>query len=303
MRFGRKGRVAGALVVLWFGGTALAVEPSGSPYQGIVDRNVFGLKPPPPPPSPEDNKPPPRKITLQGITTLLGKKLVLMKVAVPPSKPGAKPEEVPLTLTVGQKQEDVEVMEIHEEEPKWVKVNNSGTVTDLNFKDNGVNLATLAPPAPMPGQPGVPPRPGMGVPPPGMPPATTPTYNPAQGLYQRSIPRTSRGGPSYPAGATPMTQYQAVPAVPGTATTVTTPNMPGGVSLSGLGAPASTIQPAKNWPPETAMTPEEAAIMEAAYTMKYQKEIQAGSMPSIPGSNPILDAENPPQQQKIPSRF
>ena len=39
------------------------------------------------------------------------------------------------------------------------EVNNAGTLTDLNFKDNGVNLATLAPPAPLPGQPGAPPRP------------------------------------------------------------------------------------------------------------------------------------------------
>jgi len=75
------------------------------------------------------------------------------------------------------------------------------------------------------------------------------------------------------------------------------------VALNGLGAPASAIQPLKNWPPEIPMTPEEAAIQEAAYTLKYQKQIQAGTMPSIPGDNPILDLANPPQQQTPPSRF
>ena len=297
-----KGCIAGALGVLWVVSPALATDSGASPYAGIVDRNVFALKPPPPPPRPEDNKPPPPKITLQGITTLLGKKLVLMKVMVPGSKPGAKSEEVPLTLTVGQKQEDVEVLEIHEDEPKWVKVNNSGTITNLNFKDNGVNLASAAAPA-------GPPRPGVGVPPPptGTPPAY-PSYHPPASPYQHSVPHTrpmnSAGGSTYnPAVAAPNV-YTAMPTSPGinTAGTPTT-STPGPVALNGLGAPASQITKSQNWPPETPMTPEQAAIMEAAYTMKYQKEIQAGSMPSIPGSNPILDSGNTPAPQNSQSRF
>ena len=78
----------------------------------------------------------------------------------------------------------------------------------------------------------------------------------------------------------------------------------GAVTLNGLGAPASPIQQSRNWPPETPMTPEQSAIMEAAYTMKYQQQIQAGTMPSIPGNNPILGNGNTQQpQQKVPSRF
>ena len=103
------------------------------------------------------------------------------------------------------------------------------------------------------------------------------------------------GGTAYNQGA-PPSAYSALPTY---APTVPTP---GTVALNGLGAPASTIQPSKNWPPETPMTPEQAAIMEAAYTMKYQKQIHAGTMPSIPGENPILNGENPPQQ-KPQSRF
>jgi hypothetical protein len=299
MRNGITVCITGTLMVLGGVGAAIPAEQSGSAYHSIVDRNVFGLKAPPPPPDPEATKPPPSKITLQGITTLLGRKLVLMKVMVPGNKPGAKSEEVPLTLTVGQKQEDVEVLEIHEEEPKWVKVNNSGVIVSLNFKDNGVNLATAAPPPP----PGVQPRPGMAIPPPPGAQPAFPTYTPQPTYQPRTIPRTrgvsSTGGPSYPPPVAPQSYYSAVPNASG----VASPNTAGAVALNGLGAPASAVQPSKNWPPEVALTPEQSAIMEAAYTMKYQKQIQAGSMPSIPGSNPILDGANPQQQQMPPSRF
>src|SRR5258706_2929258 len=40
-----------------------ATDAQGNPYQAIVGRNVFSLKPPPPPPNPEDlikNVPPPQ---------------------------------------------------------------------------------------------------------------------------------------------------------------------------------------------------------------------------------------------------
>jgi hypothetical protein len=64
------------------------------------------------------------------------------------------------------------------------------------------------------------------------------------------------------------------------------------------GQPASQITTANRWPPETPMSPEQAAIMEAAYRMKYQKEIQAGTMPSVPGDNPLTDNDNNNQQQQ-----
>ena len=50
----------------------MAAESSGSPYQRIVDRNIFGLKPPPPPESHDPPAPPPPRITLTGIFTILG---------------------------------------------------------------------------------------------------------------------------------------------------------------------------------------------------------------------------------------
>lgn len=309
------GCIAGALA-LWAAANALAVESGESPYQRIVVRNVFGLKDPPPPPRPEDNKPPPPKITLQGITTILGNKRVLMKVSMPP-KPGVKPEEQSFILAAGQRDGDIEVLEI-DEKAGTVKVNNFGTITNLNFKDNGVVMAS----APAPGVPGPGVRPGVpgGVPPPpglpGVVPATggSPQYQPRTVPMNR-IPRTSPAGASgrySTASGTPQTSaytavpmpqtygYGAAPVVTAPATTTT----PGGtVALGGLGAPASPIKQQQNWPPETPMTPEQAAIMEAAYSMKYQKEISEGLMPPIPGGNPILDADNAAGQNKPPSNF
>ena len=60
------------------GARAVVSEAAGNPYQGITERNIFGLKPPPPPTSPESqNKLPTPKIKLTGITTILGRKQVL----------------------------------------------------------------------------------------------------------------------------------------------------------------------------------------------------------------------------------
>ena len=129
---------------------------SGSPYLGIIERNVFGLKAPPPPPDPEANKPPPPKIFLQGITTILGNKRVLLKMQMPP-KPGEQPKgEQGFILAEGQRDGEIEVLEIDAKAGK-VKVKNFGQIVDLDFEKDGVK--TAAAPAP-----GGPPKPGGFVP-------------------------------------------------------------------------------------------------------------------------------------------
>src|SRR5690349_24775865 len=106
--------LAGSVVVS-IAAQAVTSETQDNPYQSIVDRNVFALKPPPPPPDPEATKPPPVKITLTGITTILGNKRALMKAPAPPGKPGepAK-QEMSYILTVGQREGDIEVLDIDE---------------------------------------------------------------------------------------------------------------------------------------------------------------------------------------------
>jgi hypothetical protein len=150
---------------------AVTSESSGSPYLGIVERNVFGLKPPPPPPDPEASKPPPPRIFLQGITTFGGVKRALFKAQMPP-KAGEPPKgEQSFILAEGQRDGDMEVVAIDANPPGSVKVSAFSTIITLDFEHNGIKMTAAAP------VPGGPPRLGVGVPPPGAPGANpfTPT--------------------------------------------------------------------------------------------------------------------------------
>ena len=126
-------------VFLWFSGgfllvsAALGLTPNSfaSPYQGIVDRNVFGLKPMPPAVRPEDIKPPAPDLNLTGITTILGNKRALLKV---PAKPPKQKEESYI-LTEGQSEGDIEVLTI-DEVAGTVKVMNHGVAQTLDFSIN-----------------------------------------------------------------------------------------------------------------------------------------------------------------------
>ena len=51
-----------ATLALVSGARAATADAPGNPYQAIVDRNVFGLKPPEAPPDPALQKPPPPKM-------------------------------------------------------------------------------------------------------------------------------------------------------------------------------------------------------------------------------------------------
>src|SRR5437899_4284234 len=98
-------------ILLSAGAYAIAAD-SLSPYQGIVDRNVFALKaPPPPPPPPEPPKPPVPNITLTGIMKGLGKTRALME-AVLPVKPPEQPKKSFFTLGEGERDGEIEVLKI-----------------------------------------------------------------------------------------------------------------------------------------------------------------------------------------------
>src|SRR5882724_11471586 len=144
----------GRAVVCILAGLLLCTEArsmgadSANPYQGIVDRNVFGLKPPPAPPRPEDNKPPAPKITLTGITTILGNKRALMNVAMP-AKPPESAKQKSFILAEGQRDGDIEVLEI-DETSGTVKVDDFGTIMVLDINKDGAKLpASPIAPAPI----------------------------------------------------------------------------------------------------------------------------------------------------------
>jgi len=208
------------------GAAASAVNPvpSASPYDGIVDRNVFGLKPPPPPPDPEATKTPPAKITLTGIIggTILGNKRALMKTPAPQGKPGEQPKgEQSYILTIGQREGDIEVLDI-DEKAGSVKVNNAGAVLTLTFEKDGAKLPATPPP-PVPGAPPGAPVPGAipAVPNPAVPQPANPGFSlPTRAI--RTVPSpgvVNPAGGNYGAGlaptmGTPVANYGATPALP-----------------------------------------------------------------------------------------
>lgn len=128
----------------------------GNPYASVVARNIFGLNPPPPVdpnPPPVD---PPVKITPNGIMSIFGELQVLFK-ALKPGPPGKPPVEDDYTLSVGERQDDIEVVKI-DEQAGIVTFNNHGTVQDLPLVPAKAGSA----PAPVaggnPAMPGIPAR-------------------------------------------------------------------------------------------------------------------------------------------------
>src|SRR5436190_7649458 len=134
-------------MILCVGASAI-VNDSANPYQGIVDRNVFGLKPAR---SITENISPPVKdpppITLTGITTILKTKRALLNVQSP-----GKPIQS-FILAEGQREGDIEVVEI-DAKAGSIKVNYAGTTVPLNFEKNGPKLIASSPGTALPGAAG-----------------------------------------------------------------------------------------------------------------------------------------------------
>jgi hypothetical protein len=254
--------------------TAMAVG-TDNPYETIVARNVFGLRSPPPPPDPEANKPPLPKLSLTGIVTFGGAKRALLKTAAGPPKPGQpanKPESY--IIEVGQRQDDIEVLAI-DEKAGVVKVNYGGTVTDLDFENDGIK----APPAPAPA-PGARPRPGV-VP---LPPTKTVTAVPRPAGAHSAVPtpfptRTMRTGST----ATPYTPQGAYVGGGRPAVNV------GGATLNLAGGSQSRNPVAERQAALPQRSMEENLLMLEANRLKHQQEIKAGLYPPLP-RHPAMEA-------------
>jgi hypothetical protein len=109
-----------------------------SPYTVVGARNVFSLVSPPPTQAEPASTPaaPPVKITLTGITDILGQWQVLFKVAEPPGK------EDSYILTEGQSQDDIAVVKI-DEKTGSVTFNNHGLVQEIPLA-NAAAFSTAA---------------------------------------------------------------------------------------------------------------------------------------------------------------
>ncbi|MEK7707912.1 MAG: hypothetical protein AAB380_07950, partial [Verrucomicrobiota bacterium] len=101
----------------------VTTDGPGNPYQGVVVRNVFALKPAPDPAAVKPPEPEPPKIIPQGIMSVFGRQQVLFKTMMPGSKPGEPPRETAMVLSVGERAGEIEVVAIDE---------NAGTITFNN---------------------------------------------------------------------------------------------------------------------------------------------------------------------------
>jgi hypothetical protein len=155
---------AGLLVLLTFPAAALT---SDNPYAAIITRNAFALNPP----APVTNAPagpviPPSDIEFRGLSTLLGRPQALINVKSKP-KPPETPKDRSLVMDIGQREGEVELLEINMGEGS-VKLRNQGTIVTMNLKDNSpkpqaaAGLPTVAPAAA--GLPGGVPVPAIGRP-------------------------------------------------------------------------------------------------------------------------------------------
>ena len=258
-----------AAFVLCTAANAATSDSTGSPYQGVVERNVFGLKPPPSPPDPEATKPPPPKIFLQGITTFGGIKRALLKAQMP-AKPGEPPkaDQSSFILAEGQRDGDIEVLEIDAKEGT-VKVNDFGTITTLDFEHNGIKTPTAAP------GPGAAPQPGGGLALPGAKP-----FGPAGGGAQPiptirpmrlPLPASAAAAPAS-GGATPMSASG-------------TPSLAlGGTSVPLYGSTPAQAQPQPQAaaPPTSQLSAEEQFLMVEAERERMKQLGLDKKFPPIP---------------------
>ncbi len=157
---------------------ATPAEMTPGQYQAIPERNVFGLRPPPAQAAPTNPPAALPKITLTGITTILGNKRALMKVLPAGLKPAEANKEQSLILTEGQREGEVEVLQI-DERVGSVRVNNSGTVMTLTFEKDGAKLPATPAPAAVPSAPNA--LPGVTAPNP-YAPAYSGRKTPARGV-------------------------------------------------------------------------------------------------------------------------
>jgi len=183
-------------------------ERPANDYSEVPEQNLFGLKPPQ---AIQQSAPAPQlpKIVLTGITTILGNKRALMKTqpaAGKPGQPGQQEKEHSVILTEGQREGDIEVLQI-DENAGSVKVNNSGTVMTLTFEKDDAKLPPTPAAPPLPGA--TPPVAG------GVPVITTnqavlnPALSNAPGMHP--LPTRNFRMPALPAAATP-THTGPVPA-------------------------------------------------------------------------------------------
>lgn len=139
------------------GCAGMAAVGDANPYAVVWERNIFHLNPEPPPPAAPTPKPP--ELPKVMLTGFVGKGHTMkILLAVVPKDP--KEATAYLCLEPGQKEHNVELVNIHAQKQE-VEIINSGTPETLSVESNSYAAAAIAPaPAPR-AQAGVHRMPGM----------------------------------------------------------------------------------------------------------------------------------------------
>src|SRR5262245_59358532 len=125
----------GSIVVI--GSTVNSLSESGvNPYQAIVERNAFALKPLPPPQAetpPQAPPPPLAKVTLTGITSLFGPSSKRALLEIVEQEPGKAVTSRKPILREGERDGEIEVLSI-DVEKNIVRIPNGTVDTNISFE-------------------------------------------------------------------------------------------------------------------------------------------------------------------------
>ena len=256
-----------------------------NPYQSIVERNSFGLKPPPAP-APVENTAPvqeQKKIMVTGIFREHGVQKACLAVV---DTSNGQPKNTYLTLATGEKDAGIEVTEINDKDES-VRIKHGFTPMLLTFKDNSFKTSSGGPaPIMLPGMPG-----GL---PGGMPRPAVPVA-PAGFTTAQAAPAgfTAAPNPNFPgnvAGTFGVPTSNGMTPEMAARYGVSQPGIPpasGGVSMSigGNGVQATTI-PTRNVRTQTAPAVQAGGDPAVQYlNMAVQKQLaerQGSAMPPLP---------------------
>ncbi len=230
-------------------------------YGNISKRNLFGLKDPAPVPAATNPPTVLPKLSLTGITTILGRKQALIRAQLL-AEAGQPAREESYVLTEGQRDGKLEVLQIDEKAGN-VSVNNSGTVLTLNIDRDSPKLvsapaATAAPGAQL--APGIP-RPTGGT--------NASVYAPGTTAIQHTLPTRTYHPPGLNATSASNGTAVAAPATSG---------------LPAVPPPAVTA-------PEAELTPEAQTIL-----MEVERERNKNN-PNYP---PFPTTPLTPPQRTVP---
>lgn len=302
------GFLSGAILA---GSAALTcADVKDNPYQVIVTRNAFALKPPPPPAptTPPEPPPSPVEVLLTGISTLSGQPKVLLQVTDKGPGKGGKTEYFP-PLPEGDKQGRIEVVRIDAEKGLAVIKIDENEKT-LTFEKDSPKPSGGAP---APGASAAPTPPGIPVPrPAGIPPTPAAAATTLGGSGGGGV-LVGGNTASIPAPVAPTPGAVVTPTTAGASTFTSSSGFPprtlrtgndaaGGVLIGGAGTSTTTTTPATT-SAGTTMTPEQIRQhLIQQHQMRKEAEslglIQPGKLPPLPpppGGMPVTPPTTQPR--------